>query len=258
MATSSNVPGHNAGEIETKRTQQPDEQLIEDVDNADNEEKNLGFLAAIRLYPKAVGWSVLLSTAIIMEGYDLKLIPQMFAQPAFSQFYGEQSGDGEYTLTAAWQAGLSNGAIVGALMGLYLGGSVVDRFGFRKTMISALTAVTAIIFLQFFAQNLIMLQVSQVLIGMNSASVVHLHLTVTAALTVANHRCSHGYFPVHHDTLRRRDYTNLPQGLLDDLREPLLGMLQPKETWQSSTSSLADYAPRSSGKQFPRVSCVAL
>lgn len=31
----------------------------------------MGLLQAIKTYPNAVGWSVLASTALVMEGYDI-------------------------------------------------------------------------------------------------------------------------------------------------------------------------------------------
>lgn len=37
-------------------------------------EQDLTFGEAVRLYPKAIAWSLLLSTTIIMEGFDLVLI----------------------------------------------------------------------------------------------------------------------------------------------------------------------------------------
>jgi hypothetical protein len=36
-------------------------------------ERSMSFIECIKLYPKAVGWSVLLSTALVMEGYDVSL-----------------------------------------------------------------------------------------------------------------------------------------------------------------------------------------
>jgi hypothetical protein len=46
----------------------------EGAKGAENE-RRMGFLESIKLYPKAVGWSVLLSTALVMEGYDVSLQP---------------------------------------------------------------------------------------------------------------------------------------------------------------------------------------
>jgi hypothetical protein len=53
--------------------------------DAAEHEKATTFLQALKIYPAAVGWSVLLSTAIIMEGYDMKLIGSLNAQPAFAK-----------------------------------------------------------------------------------------------------------------------------------------------------------------------------
>ena len=138
---------------------------MEDAQHALDGEKNVTFLQALKTHPKAVGWSILLSTAIVMEGYNLKLIPQMFAQPEFARTYGQELEGGDFEISAPWQAGLSNAAIVGALGGLITGGWVVDHIGFRKTMMGALSFVMAVVFLQFFSQNLPMLLSSQVLIG---------------------------------------------------------------------------------------------
>jgi len=39
----------------------------------------MGVWEAIKLYPKATAWSILLSTALVMEGYDLVVINSFFA-----------------------------------------------------------------------------------------------------------------------------------------------------------------------------------
>lgn len=45
---------------------------------ADLEEHQLTLAGALRKYPKAVLWSILLSTSIIMEGYDIVLMGSFF------------------------------------------------------------------------------------------------------------------------------------------------------------------------------------
>lgn len=44
-----------------------------EAQHAASDEKQMSLLQAIKLYPKAVGWSMVLSSALIMEGYDLAL-----------------------------------------------------------------------------------------------------------------------------------------------------------------------------------------
>lgn len=46
-------------------------------------EHNMSIREAIRRYPKAVAWSILFSTAIILEGYDIALVTAFFAYPLF-------------------------------------------------------------------------------------------------------------------------------------------------------------------------------
>lgn len=139
--------------------------LTSDAKDATDKEHRMTLWQAIRLYPKAIGWSILLSTAIVMEGYDVVLMQSFYAFPTFTQRYGQRQPDGTYQIPAQWQSGLSNGANVGEIIGLFLNGIVSERYGYRKTMIGALTALTGFIFIPFFAQNIQTLQVGEVLMG---------------------------------------------------------------------------------------------
>jgi SP family general alpha glucoside:H+ symporter-like MFS transporter len=49
-------------------------ELVSEAKIAAEEELNMGLWDAVKLYPNAVGWSILLSTAVIMEGYDVVLL----------------------------------------------------------------------------------------------------------------------------------------------------------------------------------------
>jgi SP family general alpha glucoside:H+ symporter-like MFS transporter len=138
---------------------------FEEAEAAAELERQNKFLQSLKLYPAAIGWSALLSAAIIMEGYDMKLIGSLNAQPAFSKRYGEQIADGSYEIPAAWQAGLANGATIGSLVGLYLNGHLSERLGFRKTMIWSLALMICTIFIPFFAPSVGVLLVGQVCQG---------------------------------------------------------------------------------------------
>lgn len=90
-------------------------------------EQDQSILEAFKQYPKAVGWSLLLSTAVIMEGmpmpkdtrnrrivnahtvrigYDTVLITSFFVVEPFLQRYGTIQADGTYNISAAWEQGL--------------------------------------------------------------------------------------------------------------------------------------------------------
>ncbi|KAH6855850.1 general substrate transporter [Chaetomium sp. MPI-CAGE-AT-0009] len=130
------------------------------------EEHNLTFLAAIRKYPKAVLWSALLSTSIIMEGYDIVLMSSFFAQPSFSARYGDfDAASNSYQISASWQNGLSNAVSVGTIIGAFANGYFTHKFGYRKVLLASLGLLTGFIFVPFFAPNLLVLLVGEFLCG---------------------------------------------------------------------------------------------
>ena len=51
------------------------------------DEKELGPLAALQAYPKAVLWSLVMSTCVIMEGYDTNLIGNFFAYRKYTFYF---------------------------------------------------------------------------------------------------------------------------------------------------------------------------
>lgn len=53
-----------------------------EASKATRREHELSVKDAIRLYPKAIGFSLIFSTAIIMEGYDLSLLGSLYGYPA--------------------------------------------------------------------------------------------------------------------------------------------------------------------------------
>jgi SP family general alpha glucoside:H+ symporter-like MFS transporter len=133
---------------------------------AADEEHQLTLLQAIRRHPNAVLWSVLLSTSIIMEGYDIVLMNSFFAQPAFSRKYGEyQPSTDTYQITASWQNGLSNAVSVGTIVGAFANGWMSHRIGYRPVLLISLASICAFIFVSFFAPNLPVLLVGQFLCG---------------------------------------------------------------------------------------------
>lgn len=141
--------------------------MLRGANNATKTEKSMTIKEAFKTYPKAVIFSMVLSTAIIMEGYDIVLLASLYAFPSFNKRFGEPTGvpEAPYQIPATWQAGLANGAQIGEILGLFINGIVSERYGYRKTMIAALVSVIAFIFIPFFARNLIDLEVGEVLCG---------------------------------------------------------------------------------------------
>jgi hypothetical protein len=87
------------------------------------------------------------------------------AFPQFRRKYGEQLSDGTYQIPAPWQAGLSNGANVGEIIGLFINGIVSERFGYRYTVMICLSLIIVFTAVFFTAQNVETLQVAEILCG---------------------------------------------------------------------------------------------
>ncbi|KAJ6587619.1 MFS transporter [Mycena vulgaris] len=140
-------------------------EMTRNAKSATDKEHEMSLLQGLRLYPKAVAWSVLISTCICMEGYDVCLLSNFYAFPKFNEKYGEQLADGTFQVPARWQSGLSNGANVGEIIGLFLNGWVSERYGYRYTVMACLCCIIAFTAIFFTAQNVVDLQVAEILCG---------------------------------------------------------------------------------------------
>jgi SP family general alpha glucoside:H+ symporter-like MFS transporter len=133
---------------------------------AAQDEHNLTVMQALRTHPKAVMWSLLVSTSIIMEGYDIVLISSFFAQSSFARKYGNFiPSSNSYQISASWQAGLSNAVGVGTIIGAFANGYFTQRLGYRKVLLASLAIMVGFIFIPFFAPNLPVLLVGELLCG---------------------------------------------------------------------------------------------
>ncbi|KAJ5649623.1 uncharacterized protein N7484_003346 [Penicillium longicatenatum] len=157
--------------------------VVHDAKIATEKEHNMSLWRGLKLYPKAVGWSILISTAIIMEGYDVVLMGSFYGYPAFNKKYGHLMSNGSYGLSAAWQSGLSNAMNCGQILGLFINGILSERFGYRRTMMGSLIATTAFIFILFFAHNVQTLLVGEILMG------IPLGVYQTLSVTYASEVC---------------------------------------------------------------------
>ena len=140
--------------------------MSEDAQQSDNQDKEMSLLQGIKQYPKAAFWSVVLSSALIMEGYDIALLASLYALPAFAKKFGSfNAASGIYEISAAWQTGLSMCVFVGEIIGLQFAGVAADRVGYRLTLITALLALFCFIFVLFFAPSCAVLAVGEILCG---------------------------------------------------------------------------------------------
>ncbi|KAJ9156915.1 Maltose permease [Coniochaeta hoffmannii] len=125
-------------------------------------EHGLSPVAGLRIFYKAVAWSVLFSLTIIMTGYDTAFLGSLYAMPTFQRDFGQQYQDG-YQITAGWQTLLQIMGFVSTIIGVMLDGYLSERLGRKRVALAALAIVSATIFCQFFATSLPVLLVGRML-----------------------------------------------------------------------------------------------
>ena len=138
--------------------------IFHDAQAAMTAEHELTPLNGLKLYPKAVAWSILITLAIVMDGYDEAFLSQLFAEKAFQKQFGEPFKKG-YQVTAAWQSGLPNGKTIGIMLGMVLNGTLRERFGMKRTMLTSLVLLTGLTFILVFAKSLALILVGEILCG---------------------------------------------------------------------------------------------
>lgn len=143
--------------------------INEDAKENDQKDKNMTLTEGLKTFPKAAMWSIILSTALVMEGYDTNLLNSLYAMPAFQEKFGRPVNEDDlsqgHEVPSQIQISLSMCVYVGQILGLAISGVIADRIGFRYTMIGALALVACFIFLVFFAQNVGMLIAGELLLG---------------------------------------------------------------------------------------------
>ncbi|TVY63982.1 General alpha-glucoside permease [Fusarium oxysporum f. sp. cubense] len=142
--------------------------LVSRAQAADAADRQLTIWQALKKYKKAVLWSTLLSTALIMEGYDVVIINGFFGQPQFAEKFGEYNpATDKKEISAAWQSGLSNSALVGELAGLACNFFATDKFGCRLTYCFFMAWLTCAIFISVFAPSLSVLAFGEAMSGIS-------------------------------------------------------------------------------------------
>ncbi|KAF7350122.1 Maltose permease [Mycena venus] len=142
-------------------------EVIHDAAQADQAEHTMSIRDALRIHKKAVIWSMVLSAALIMEGYDVVVIGSFYEQPAFLKRFGiVNPATGQKLIPAPWQSGLSNGSAAGGIIGLIINGWASERFGPRRTYIISMLGMIISIFGPVFSQTLAQLTASEIICGL--------------------------------------------------------------------------------------------
>jgi hypothetical protein len=73
---------------------------INNAQTATAKEHSMSLWQGLKLYPKAIGWSILLPTAIVMEGYDVVLMGSFYAMDSFNKILRTEMASGLDRLNA--------------------------------------------------------------------------------------------------------------------------------------------------------------
>ena len=136
------------------------------IEANDAAERSMTLRQGMRLYPKAIIWSVLISMTLIIEGFSTILVPNLFAMEPFRRQFGTLHAKGNYEISADWQSGFVNGGLAGQIVGLFATGTLAERIGYRYTLMVGLVAMALFILVPFFATTKLVLLAGQCLLGM--------------------------------------------------------------------------------------------
>ncbi|KAF7562338.1 hypothetical protein G7046_g1775 [Stylonectria norvegica] len=128
------------------------------------QEHNFGVVQAFKTYKRAAFWSILISTTVIMEGYDVGLISSFYGYPSFRERYGdwldEENG---YQISATWQQRFNCLGALASIIGAMMNGWATAKWGHRKVLMISLFWLAAFIFVVFFAPSIEVLLVGSFL-----------------------------------------------------------------------------------------------
>jgi len=138
-----------------------------DAVEAENTEHNMSVLEAAKAYPMACFWAFVMSFTIIMESYDVFLLNNFVALPAFKDRYGACDATGQNCVVVTkWQSALQMSGQLGALIGVFLAGPLTSRIGYRWATLIGLMGMNATIFIMYFANSLPIFFVAQLFEGL--------------------------------------------------------------------------------------------
>ncbi|KAJ0327612.1 hypothetical protein COL5a_005580 [Colletotrichum fioriniae] len=140
--------------------------MVEDAKASNEADAHLTVREALKKYKVAMFWAMLLSVALIMEGFDGNMMGSFYGQSQFQARFGTYNErEGKNLIPTAWQTGLSNASAVSQLLGLVINAWAQDRFGSRKTLMFFMVIMALAIFIPFFSTSLTMLAIGQFACG---------------------------------------------------------------------------------------------
>lgn len=101
-----------------------------------------------------------------MESYDVFLMGNFLALPAFTKDYGVwDEASQKFVVVTAWQSALQVSGQLGALIGVFIAGPLTSYIGYRYATLTGLMLLNVFIFSFYFANSLPVMFVAQLLEG---------------------------------------------------------------------------------------------
>ncbi|TDZ30450.1 General alpha-glucoside permease [Colletotrichum spinosum] len=141
-----------------------DKVLNSEAQEATDVEHSFGVWQGLKTYKRAAFWSILISTTVIMEGYDVTLLGSFYGYPAFRAKYGEWLNEEKgYQISSTWQQRFNCLGALANIVGAILNGYLTPKIGHRWVLIGSLFTLSGFIFVVFFAHNIEIQLLGQVL-----------------------------------------------------------------------------------------------
>ncbi|KAH7417853.1 general substrate transporter [Cadophora sp. MPI-SDFR-AT-0126] len=153
-----------------------------------NNEMSMSIWETIKANPKTISWCCTLASGPMVYGFDLIIVSQVVAMPAFQRSFGTLVG-AKYIIPSMWLALWNSMIQVGAMAGALVSGGISDRFGRRTTFVfgAIVTAIaTAVIYFSDYPANResrrVMFLMGKIIAGLAFGLITPAYLTIISEI----------------------------------------------------------------------------
>lgn len=140
--------------------------ISDDAKKSDQREKDMTLKEGLKLFPKAACWSLILSTAVVMEGFDLQVVGGLTAFPSFREKYGKYYPKiDQYQIPVFYSNIFGPCGNIAQVIGLLFAGIMTDRYGYKKTISGFMLLLVALVFIEVFSTNYVTLLIGSLLLS---------------------------------------------------------------------------------------------
>ncbi|KAJ5118299.1 Major facilitator superfamily domain general substrate transporter [Penicillium atrosanguineum] len=116
-----------------KETQQFVEDVLRTDTNTDPKTQHVPLWQSVKKWPRVIAYCLILSSAILLYGYDLVIVGSVSAMPSFQQHFGEKFGK-RFIIPSMWLSLWNVASPIGMMLGSIIGGQLQDRGGRRISL----------------------------------------------------------------------------------------------------------------------------